>query len=65
MTIGEYLGIKPRIRNKHDRISNKDRAKIRHDHAVLINAGKKSCMVVDYVAFRYKVSVSSIYRIIK
>lgn len=61
MTVGEFFGIGPR----KGKILNSDRAKLRHSHAILINAGKPRLLTAKVLAGQYRISLSSLYRIVK
>lgn len=61
MTIGEYFGIPKR----KGPIANSIKAKIRHNHAILINAGKPKTLTAQCLASQWQISLSSFYKIIK
>lgn len=60
MKIGEYLGI-PKRKGK---ILNSTKAKIRHNHAILINAGKPKTLVAKSLSGQWQISLTSFYKII-
>jgi hypothetical protein len=60
MTIGEFLNIP----KKSGKISNKIKAKVRHQHAVLLNAGKPKYLIAKCTASQFQISLSSFYKII-
>lgn len=61
MTIGEYLGIPKR----KGAISSSIKAKIRHSHAILVNAGKPKRLTAICLSGQYRISLSSFYKIVK
>jgi len=61
MTIGQYLGLKPRT----GKVKNSDRAKIRHNNGILVAAGKPKYLIAKVLAGQYRISLSTYYRIIR
>lgn len=61
MTIAEYLGIPKR----KGRISNQTRAKCRHDYGILMSAKKPRGLTMRCLSGMYRISLSSVYKIVK